>query len=982
MGPAGQQDQSDISQWPISRWNKQLVEGLLRRPAPSGSYEDLRHLVVTREAFASYVDRPSAEPTIADDFIECLRSHLKSTGRALDTDGARLAEERRWSPEDDSPPPFWSHLVFTCIVASAPEVSDEGQFRRRLATLLGTSATSTLNRLPRLWRDVAEWTRKQNARVGNCRQLILPDPGSKCLIGYSLGLAFPTFEDGRTLVSTLERARLLGDEPPLSPSILAIEKDLRIYSREFVREFQNFRSTLHRSSAYQTKFWSAVRDAALHGVRREVVRNRINILGTEDGDGQFFVWIVSDVKRNRSEWGTFESDFLDESEFLVYREQCDFEGAQSASHWLLNRFGCPWADARSLRAIEDGLIVFEEIGAGRYAARSSFPTREPFFVLLKSQISRQFQTIYPHDAESTDYNGWFLIRRNSLKALAEATTQLPEDLRNIRCLQLTSTPPKITVIGGFYCDSGTTEFLGFPALLPTIGVETATSVRVRPILTSKPEIAVQGNTGSWILSPSAPLHGEYIIEATDEGSPIARRSISFSTDYFGHDVRDVAKEEEWFFEGRTGELEGLPDAFEPVVSCRNDLANVEDWSISFDSEPLHQQSSEELERCDLMAIALLSKFTHKRGMDFIEFRDVVERVFGSQAKAASICRTWIESRRLRRLFSRHWRSTRLLPIPPHFCAYVNNEGVYAVTVGLWYPQLLAKLRHLCESNHVPTTRLNAADAWSPASFRLKAEDLGAIQFLQRILELGATTTLPPIRTVTLTAVEAFGMGNRPELVDRFNSNPISVIRLSQALEASDIASSIEIDRYEVRGGPDNFVVKDKVGANSFWTHSRVTAWLVASQLAGVLLFDLPGSESLLMRGYNVPLPAPIGLFASVFNFASPGQQDNNRRIYHFGSKRLRDEIGRALFPSFYSEPERDLPSYKFASVELRVLSLLSQASRHSSGCRVSVANLIDPDSIVCTPHLRTLINDSHVAPRFIPAIRQLLCQLTNDNGNY
>ena len=170
---------------------------------------------------------------------------------------------RRWSPLA-ADLPFYAQLHLTILAASADEsLHEEGNFRRRLAQMLGLPIEGdyvSRGSLPALWESARRWSNQRAERQHDTRRLVLPDPGAETIIGHSKRLAFPGFRDQNRLAELFTTAGI-DAASPLSHFVSAVRTRLVGFSERFREEFDRFCALLERgerAGALDTAFWATV----------------------------------------------------------------------------------------------------------------------------------------------------------------------------------------------------------------------------------------------------------------------------------------------------------------------------------------------------------------------------------------------------------------------------------------------------------------------------------------------------------------------------------------------------------------------------------------------------------------------------------------------------------------------------------------------------------------------------------------------------
>jgi hypothetical protein len=97
------------------------------------------------------------------------------------------------------------YLVLTChVTATSMGAGSTKDFRHRLGELLdGNGPEHGVSGVNKMWRALANFVDHRRSQGEPFREIILPNPGNYTLIGYALGLAYPSWTDRRALRKVL-----------------------------------------------------------------------------------------------------------------------------------------------------------------------------------------------------------------------------------------------------------------------------------------------------------------------------------------------------------------------------------------------------------------------------------------------------------------------------------------------------------------------------------------------------------------------------------------------------------------------------------------------------------------------------------------------------------------------------------------------------------------------------------------------------------
>ncbi|MEW8139622.1 MAG: hypothetical protein AB2761_21370, partial [Candidatus Thiodiazotropha endolucinida] len=243
-----------MDKYDLHDWNCRLVEAIFFDRVTSSP--EIRRIDAT-DSFLAHVGG-------FDDVTAARKSFLDAMPHT--EHGVRLLFDPsvmdNWTPANDDLP-FYAQLHLTILAASGEEsLQDVGEFRVRLAQMLGLEPKDYVSRthLPALWQYAQQWSANRAKRLGDTRQLILPDPGNETIIGYSKRLAFPSFRDQNHLAELFTRT---GEDAssPLFRLLKILRSNLEDFSDRFREEFNRFSRILESGDATmaaETPFWDAI----------------------------------------------------------------------------------------------------------------------------------------------------------------------------------------------------------------------------------------------------------------------------------------------------------------------------------------------------------------------------------------------------------------------------------------------------------------------------------------------------------------------------------------------------------------------------------------------------------------------------------------------------------------------------------------------------------------------------------------------------
>jgi hypothetical protein len=239
-------------------WNKRLIEAVFS----TRSGQTPIRIINATDGYLAHVAgmRANAEVAARRSFVRSIMAIPYGTRRIFDHD----LQMALWRQHGGAPT-FFVQLYLSLLAASASEdTHEEGDFRRRYCLLLNLPPGNYVsNGLPRLWEELARWSRAE-AQAGHAiRRLVLPDPGYETIIGYSKRLAFPGFRDlGR--LATVLFSNDLTSESPLDAIVAALAPKVSTFSSNFQSEYAHLRRALddNPESVFLVPLWAALEAAS------------------------------------------------------------------------------------------------------------------------------------------------------------------------------------------------------------------------------------------------------------------------------------------------------------------------------------------------------------------------------------------------------------------------------------------------------------------------------------------------------------------------------------------------------------------------------------------------------------------------------------------------------------------------------------------------------------------------------------------------
>ncbi len=251
--------------WTYLEWNEELLKYCFLAGDGANAVPVTRLAATPEELTLVVRDDSSDSEAVAAGLVEVIKQELpQGTSFSSYCLDYRLRQpENPWTLECGDSPHFFAMLWFTCLVAYGYPDPNEG-FHDRITYLL-FGKHDQLTRLPEVWRHLQTWIHHQ-VHIGTpFRELVLPpDDTFRTVIGYSYFLAFPHQHDRQILAEILTDARLVGIEPPMSPTLRALEENRERFSPHFKQDLDNLIKVFLEKGRdpRDSAFWRAVRQEA------------------------------------------------------------------------------------------------------------------------------------------------------------------------------------------------------------------------------------------------------------------------------------------------------------------------------------------------------------------------------------------------------------------------------------------------------------------------------------------------------------------------------------------------------------------------------------------------------------------------------------------------------------------------------------------------------------------------------------------------
>lgn len=484
-------------------WEENLTRHFLRADGPGGS-SPLAFIDASPEELARATGRLRSEgEVVLDEFLSIF-------SRAYLDDVLQHGVVPRQARDLEGP--GWFHiLILTCVVASmSPEMSQSGQFRKRLQELLRLpSPLSNFPNLPVLWHKLSRWCDSRRKVGLPYRKVVVPDPGRHMTqIGHSVRIVFPSRQDLHRMVK--QYSHFVGETIDPDKLIRQVRSDYNLpWSAGFRAAFQDFekrRQNRERLIA-DHPFLKGIRNLM---IEEEVAASETSVSCITDIDGFDVLEVTTnnpliqrhlgyDPNRDRAD-GIVEIEVTDDT--LVSMLQI---GERLGPDINLGPLG---------RSIQEGVLPFCEEGWGKWCACRD-PATASARLLIRPDLAKRYLGLT--EAQ------WAITGPLKLGMVVE----LLDRVRGRR-----SAPDAIgsyKVRGGIKFGS---SYLGRPCFLPVLEVDADCDVDLEEIRHEKGTLSVDTSmsrvyplqapspvAGAWRLSieerAGLPSHAEVLLGFVD-----------------------------------------------------------------------------------------------------------------------------------------------------------------------------------------------------------------------------------------------------------------------------------------------------------------------------------------------------------------------------------------------------------------------------------------------------------------------------------
>lgn len=899
----------------LDDWNLALYRHFFAAPS-NVSAPPLVRLYVTAEDLSIATGRNNTPEQSRSAFIESLKQTFGS--RSLALDASRRA--KLWNPERPAvPPPFLSHLLFTCMIANdlAEELRWTGDFRNRLSHALGTGSQTLLERLPPLWKELAAWSLRQNLSGAGCKELRLPqvpDSGYHSIIGYSIRLAIPSRRDQSALAALLRQHELDGIEPDLNSVLPVVAANISRFSGDFegvFREFVADLKTLPSSLLFQTAFWTAVRDVALAGqLKSSFQRSNFNArLELEDDDGRFWLALCSDKETQSPGISAIAVPSTRQSSFLFILQDSHGESLvdqafsstrEPVSNELLGPIRA---------AIAGGILLFEETDDYVYVQTNTFPSSQQVRALVANRLNADFEAAMGASGLQTiitrsSFEGWSEWRGLTAPGLRNAKFSAFPSLLGVPALRATLRPPEIKILGGIRFGTG---FVALLPALPHIQIADAENVSIELKAGEwVPLQALEGTADCWCLPPPLSIKqllGSHRIVAFARSIPIAEQQLSFIENALVTAYKQPKDPFRWLIESTA--IDAIPlsenltrvSIFE-VKRSQSEPENLNSGSPFVEKTiPLTESTTPLLE----LVTILCCRFSSQCGISEGDLLSIFTSTLSIKVwEVWPILRGWVEAGMLDALSDARWRARVYFARMPRFVLHRRGGFYEAILTGLIPPHLRMRLEGLAAAAGVTVVQRPSTSQAIPSLSVFQSNGVTPVRRISEELRL-----LPPIEVrLTPTSVPSVQSLIQQHASTIQNSWPTYrqwdwKRRTFTEDTSAHSMSGISLQWCRRVDGPDRYkLYKDNMLI--WWTRSRTWAVLSAFTLAGVPIFDRRSESLIETWGDSLYLPLPVARLVSWIGPATPGpvKTEDGRTTYRysFPDDRLLDLVIGMLWP--------------------------------------------------------------------------------------
>jgi hypothetical protein len=939
--------------WSLADWNAALFDHFFR--ATDDDAGPVNRIVVTGDELRAAAHAEGAKShEVHEWFRRAVRQRLSVSGRSLCNDAMEL-EWRIGEERIRKVPPYFAHLLVTCVAAAGTSSSKrpQGEFRQRLNEFLGRgegNSSYNLAGLRQLWEMLRTWLDKAARRGEPYRRIVLPDPGYLRIIGYSLKLAFPTSKDQARLIDLFDPCGYPAD-PPVVPLLMRIEGSFSRFSVRFREACAEFRSAYFngKQDLYAKPFWSAVRDAVRAVRDKSIVARRmdrgaaalrLDVDSIDQGSDRRFILsllVDRDVACPR-ELRTIEVPGCEAAgcgRLVVPSNEGDLlaVGTFVLSGQLGKKF--PSIDSKDLaRTVSQGVLLFSQNEEGVWLANLSCPASGPVKALLRRDLADRFVNAVRRSTSNivkypSLYEGWHEVEGFDGEHIIAARFD-KSPLKDITCLMDTIRSPRLGFLGGVRVDGG---FLGRRCALPQV-ISDLRSVSLR-IHKAIPNEGANGtvrlipdeSSTTRFHFPDAPalphdLDGTFVVEMARGDELLASRRFEARVNILDCNYLAPTSPSTWFTEGGLRSTNDLSDGTRPFLGVATELVKGDHLQtvsvVANSSRSDFVTSGPAAELTEILAAVSL----RKRGIPESELLGWIRAVFNLDgAEMFETARAWAEAGLFEVCAFRRWRMRAYFAVRPRLICFKDSRGAVRATVsGLIPSGLYRQMQDMVTSRRVTLSVSQQMLPRLPNIVQLEAESIDDVLELSEQLGLPAPTRLLPLHSIVCSVAELMTFPEpliqNHRLQGYWNGN-------SGRFEQAGTDETPCLKWFRRDDAPDAFAVSFNQ-RDVFESRSETWGRLVMAHLKGESPFTR-GETSTVVRSKpdRSYLPMPLARWAALTSGTSPGPYPSLTGgidyTYAFPSYDERNRAFHLLWPTALPE-----------SI-VRQVSWIAKVSRHIRG---------------------------------------------------
>jgi hypothetical protein len=972
--------------WHLDDWNRALCQHYF---AEGTDTTPVTRLAVTSEELSKATKTVIGPDEARKALVNLLRATLAH--RSLGSDAQKRAEQ--WERTANIPPPFLTHLLFTCMVVGdvAEQLQSVGDFRGRLTKLLGWGSGHGLEKLPALWRLLRDWSNIQYERHGSIRRLVLPSPPTHlAIIGYQYSLAFPTRRDQERLRDVLRAEGLVGVEPPVTRVFRVLENQLVRFTPQFQETYHAFRDLYQvstRSASAATAFWSVVREAALNVSLGGPGHSRLPNLQLAlevDLDG-YSLAIMSSREFSTKDFRTIPFPLgLKDYSFLVLKTDDEPIEAVLLKAFHGRSVAVLPAVFRDLgRAIRHGILLFvpDETGQMHVLTRE-LPEAGKVVGLVTDTLLHRFTTALYKAGHQGDclsqrsrYPGWNEIEIGNGTALSDVDFDSDPVLSEIPCLQQVLRPSGITIVGGARAGQ---SYVGLARFLPEVIVETADTVIAQGIdRIENISLRRSSDTGAWQFPFDREPHldGAYQLRSFAKNELLSRRNISFTSEVRGTDYVPPSNPDSWLGEGALQESAAPSDWPKTAGDCFQ-ANEYQDRRFPFDSalrESGKPQSTEQSPVVNDLVSFVAARSCYQQGIPEFELVGLLKENLALDWNSAwYVLRAWVEIGAFETLSLRTWRTRKCFAKRPCLVVYRTQSGYHVVLFGLAASPVARTFEAACTSLKCRVYRKPGLSPWVPGLISSEVASIDELYELRRRSGLEQVYWLKDFSEVAIPIRSVHGAhGSEPQNWDVYrvwDFDRRSFVRPEDGPHNENVVLSW----YRRSDRIDYFSISQR-GSAVWWGWSKTWALLRAYDLAHTVPFKGIGHQSIESFAAHIHLPLSLARVAAITGPLLPGPMatDSNTLsyVYSFASHRARRKVIQSLWPDMRRE-QRPLP------IDLELLWRQSTTTRQDA---LPIPVLLR-ERLASDPLLRRFAK-LHSIPKFVLPILLTLSEADGQSGN-